>query len=132
MVYYISNPTHREKAIVDCEYYWKEEYSSRNKKHEWYLDVHTTIIAENLLEEIYPKIKSGEFTEERVKELSQDISKLRDLRLWLWEHSDVNRTLDRNSPNTKASSDAENKGHTYIKEVLTEFAKKWGYELYED
>ena len=132
MVYYISNPKHREKAIVDCEYYWKEEYSNRDKKHEWCLDVHTTIIAENLLEELYPKIKSGEFTEERVKELSQDISKLRDLRLWLWEYSDVNRTLDRNSPNTKASSDAHNKGLTHIKEVLTEFAKKWGYELYED
>ena len=132
MVFYISNPIHREKAIVDCEYYWKEEYSNRSKKHEWCLDVHTTIIAENLLEEIYPKIKSGEFTEERVKELSKDISKLRDLRIWLWEISDVNRTLDRNSPNTKASTDAEDKGRTHIKEVLAEFAQKWKYEIYED
>lgn len=132
MVYYISNPEHREKVIVDCEYYWNEEYSSKNKRYEWNLDVRTTIIASNLLEELFPKIKSGEFTEEQLKELCKDIEDLRDLRMWLWEISNLNRDLDKTSPNTEASKYAERTGRDYIKNALETFANKWGYELYED
>ena len=132
MVYYISNPTHREKVLVDVEFYWNQEYSSKNERYEWNLDVKTTIVAENLLEELFPKIKSGEFSEANLKEISSDIKELRDLRMWLWEKSDVNRTLNRTNPNAPESQAANEKANKHIREILESFAKKWGYELYFD
>lgn len=132
MVYYISNSAHREKVLVDVEFYWNQEYSSKNERYEWNLDVKTTIVAENLLEELFPKIKSGEFSEANLKEISSDIKELRDLRMWLWEISDVNRTLNRTNPNDPESQAANEKANKHIRETLESFAKKWGYELYFD
>ena len=132
MVYYISNPTHREKVLVDVEFYWNEEYSSKNERYEWNLDVKTTIVAENVLEELFPKIKSGEFSEANLKKISSDIKELRDLRMWLWEKSDVNRTLNRTNPNSPESQAANEKANKHIRKTLESFAKKWGYELYFD
>jgi len=132
MVYYISNPEHREKVFVDVEYYWKQEYSGENNQYEWWLEVHSSIIAEDLLEELFPKIKSGEFDENKMKDLCKDIENIRKLRGWLWEYSDCNRTHNRLDPNAKESEDAEVKGRTHIKKVLSDFADKWGYALYED
>ena len=132
MVYYISNPAHREKPLVDVEFYQNQEYSSKNERYEWNLDVKTTIVAENLLEELFPKIKSGELTKENLKEISSDIKELRNLRMWLWEISDVNRTLDKTNPNTPNSKAAEHKANKHIRETLESFAKKWGYKFYFD
>ena len=132
MVYYISNPTHREKVLVDVEFYWNQEYSSKNERYEWNLDVKTTIVAENLLEELFPKIKSGEFSEANLKEISSDIKELKDLRMWLWEKSDVNRTLNRTNLNAPESQAANEKANKHIRKTLESFAKKWGYELYFD
>ena len=132
MVYYISNSEHREKVFVDVEFWWNQEYSGRNKRYEWNLDVRSTVIAENLLEELFPKIKSGEFDENKMKDLCKDIEDVRDLRLWLWELSDCNRTLNRLSPSAPESEEAEKKANTHIRKVLKDFADKWGYSLYED
>ena len=132
MVYYISNPAHREKVLVDVEFYWNQEYSGKNERYEWNLDVKTTIVAENLLEELFPKIKSGELTKENLKEISSDIKELRNLRMWLWEISDVNRTLDKTNPNTPNSKAAEHKANKHIRATLESFAKKWGYKFYFD
>ena len=67
-----------------------------------------------------------------MKELCKDIEHIRELRMWLWEISDCNRTHDRLDPNAEASELAEKKANGHIRKVLTDFADKWGYALYED
>lgn len=128
MVYFICPKGNRDTALFECEVWWNEEWSSRDNRYVWNIDLKPHFYAANLL--MYYREHKNEYTDEKTfQELIDDMRKLADMRGWLWERTSLNREIDKYDPNSKKSSDAMKKVYEYCDKLIYEFADKWGFDV---
>ena len=104
MVYFICNKD-TNNALFECEIFWHEEYSSKEQKYLWNIDLHSHFHAANLIVYVNEHLMSEAILENFVK----DVEELFELRSWLWERTSINSELDNTSPNAPSSSEAVKK-----------------------
>ena len=125
MVYFICENKDTNNALFECEIFWHEEYSTKEQKYLWNLDLHSHFHAANLIVYVNEHPMSGEILENFVK----DVEELSELRSWLWERTSINNELDNTSPNAPCSSEALDKVKKYCGDVIQRFADKWGFTV---
>ena len=124
MVYFICNKD-TNNALFECEIFWHEEYSTKEQKYLWNLDLHSHFHAANLIVYVNEHPMRGAILENFIK----DVDELSELRGWLWERTSINNELDNTSPNAPSSSEAKKKVEKYCGGVIQRFADKWGFTV---
>ena len=125
MVYFICENKDTNNALFECEIFWNEEYSTKEQKYLWNIDMHSHFYAANLIVYVNEHPMRGTLLENFVK----DVKELSELRGWLWEKTSINNELDKTSPNAPSSSEAEKKVEKYCGDVIQRFADKWGFTV---
>lgn len=120
-----NNNGHKE-ALVDIELFWYEDFSKKlNTDRINWLDAKTSFIPETIINYSLNVLnyKSSKF----IKELNDDLKKLNDIRLWMFEIYDVNGKLKKSDK--KFDKTVYQDVNDYIDDLVKKFAEKWNFEI---
>ena len=138
MVWYIRDAQHDDFNVAEIELFWKE-IPGRNRAYSqqkayWtncnlYLDCHFHMYVPEIFEWCLPKFKN--FTEDEFKQFCADIKVLSDIRLWMFELSDIQSRLNHSSSREEDSA-IYDEVYQHIDKLMNDFAEKYDLKVVID